>query len=110
MKLAYAALIALVVAGSPVWAAAATAAPNSSQPIYGFTWTGDASHMVQSTVRSLSPDGRTVTLTNGMMLTAAKNLSTEPLMRDEQITAVYKEDGGQNVLTAFWIEAGPTRA
>ena len=110
MKLTYAVLIALLVAGLPAWAAVAVAAPTSGQFTYGITCKGDATHMIQSGVMSLSPDGRTVTLTNGMRLTADKNLSTEPLMRDEQITAAYKKDGGQNVLTAFWIEAGPTRA
>ena len=109
MKLAYTALIALVVAGSPVWAAAALTGPASGQSAYS-TWSVPAMHAVQGQVKSVSPDGKTVTLINGMTFKAARNLSTEPLSGNEQITAMYKREGGQNVLTGFSIDAGPAKA
>lgn len=106
MKVTYAVLIALLVAGLPAWAAAAVAAPTSGQSTYSIMWKGDTTRMVQGKVVSLSPDGNTVALTDGVTLTVAKNLSTEPLMRGDEITAIYKQDGGKNIMTSFWVDSG----
>jgi hypothetical protein len=108
MKLAYAALIFLLMAGAPVVAATAVAAPTSGQNTYGINvpWMVATEHMVVAEVWSVSPNGNSVTLTNGMTLTAAKDLSTEPLTPGLQITAMYKKEGGKDILTWFWIEEG----
>lgn len=111
MKLVYAALIALVVAGSPAWAAATVTAPASDQSAYG-TWEMSTMHAVQSGVKSVSPDGKTVTLSNGMTLQVASNLSTEKLSADIEghplIIATYRVDNsGHKILEGFRIETAP---
>jgi hypothetical protein len=111
MKLVYAALIALVVAGSPAWAAAAVTAPASGQSAYS-TWSMPAMHAVQGKVKSVSPDGKTVTLSNGMTLEVPSNLSIEQLSADIHghplITATYRVDSsGQKILEHYSIETGP---
>jgi len=107
VKLTYTVLIALLVVGLPTWAGAATETPTQGHSTSSILWKNDVSHMVESGVQRLSHDGKMVRLTNGMVLTATEDVSTEPLRTDMQITALYKVDGGKNILTAFWIDAGP---
>jgi hypothetical protein len=108
MKLIYAALIVLVMAGSPAWAAVAVTAPASGQSAYS-TWEIPTMHAVQSGVKSVSPDGKTVTLSNGMTLQVPSSLSTEKLsVVHPLIDAMYRVDSsGHKILEGFNIVSGP---
>ena len=63
---------------------------------------------VEAFVRSVDTAANTVTLTDGVTLTAGPRLSIEPLQPGEAATFMYQQDSdGRNVLTAFWIDEGP---
>ncbi len=108
MRLVYAVLIGVLVAAAPLWAAAAVTAPTAGSSAYS---TGSMSPMysVQSGVKSVSPDGKTMTLSNGMTLQVPSNLSIEKLsVVHPLITATYRVDSsGKKILEGFWIETGP---
>jgi hypothetical protein len=109
MKLVYAVLIGVLVAATPMWAAAAVTTPASG----GYaTWTIPTMHAVQSGVKSVSPNGNSVTLSNGMTMAVAPNVSPEQLQATIHghalIIAMYHQNNsGQKTLEGFWIESGP---
>jgi len=108
MRLVYTVLIGVLVAVSPMWAAAAMTAPASGQPAYGTSNVGPL-YSVQSGVKSVSPDGKTLTLSNGMTLEIPSNLSTEELaVVHPLIDAMYRMDSsGHKILESFNIVTGP---
>lgn len=68
----------------------------------------DSETTVEGIVRSVDTAGNTVTLTDGVTLTASPRLSIEPLQTGEAVTFMYQQrPDGQKELTAFWIDAGP---
>jgi hypothetical protein len=94
-----------------VWAVAAVTAPAAGSSAYG-SWSMSPMRVVQSGVKSMSPDGKTLTLSNGMVFQVPSNLSTEQLSADIDghplITATYRVDSsGHNILEHYSIETGP---
>jgi hypothetical protein len=72
----------------------------------GFALAADA--MADGIVRSVDIAGNTVTLTDGMTLTASPRLSIDSLQPGEAVTFMYQQGSdGQNELTSFWIDSGP---
>ena len=68
----------------------------------------DSETTVEGIVRSVDFTGNTVTLTDGMTLTASPRLSIEPLQPGEAVTFMYQQGAeGRKEVTAFWIDAGP---
>ena len=67
-----------------------------------------AEAMAEGIVRSVDTAGNTVTLTDGMTVTAPPRLSIDSLQPGEAVTFMYQQGpDGQNELTSFWIDAGP---
>jgi Protein of unknown function (DUF1344) len=66
-----------------------------------------AEAMAEGIVRSVDQASNTVTLTDGMTLTASTRLSIESLQPGEAATFLYQQEpNGQNEMTSFWIDAG----
>jgi hypothetical protein len=62
---------------------------------------------VEGIIRSVDFVGNTVTLADGMTLTAAPRLSLEPLQPGEFVRLMYHQGpDGRNELAAFWIDTG----
>jgi hypothetical protein len=67
-----------------------------------------AEAMTEGIVRSVDSTGNTVTLSDGMTLTAPSSLSIDSLQPGEAATFMYQQGpDGRNELTSFWIDAGP---
>ena len=67
-----------------------------------------ADAMADGIVRSVDSAGNTVTLTDGMALTASPRLSIDSLQPGEAVTLMYQQGpDGKNELTSFWIDSGP---
>lgn len=62
-------------------------------------------------IAGVSPDGKTVTLVNGLTLSVAQRLSPEPLKAGDQVTIMYvTRNDGTNVMTGYFIEGEDVRS
>ena len=100
-------LIALLVAGSPVWAAAKMTAGSSGQ--------ADAMAMAYSGMKALhgaassyDPATRVLTLTNGKQVVLAPHLTIAGLEKGVPFDGTYRIKDGKDVLYAFWIRTERT--
>ena len=104
MRQALAALVTLVMVGSPVWAqteppvakpAAPVAPPTAVQP------TKDQPTAVEGKVKTLDLSSKTLTLDDGTTLTIPESVGMTGLKEGTRVIVTYKGNGDQKVVTSL---------